>query len=192
MNHSQLPRPPGDRRVRRSQQLLRHALLELMSEHAWESIAIRDICERADVARSTFYNHFADKEDLLVAGFAELRGHLQEATKATSDALGFLEPLLAHADEHVQVFKALVGRRTAQVVRQHFVDLVGQVLRPWIERPSPLHGDATARFAAGALVETLGWWLEGDRPISRDALRAPLAQALGEVLKNPPPVGEGA
>jgi len=55
-----------DRRTRRTRQLLRDAFLGLLKEKRYEDISVQDIIERADVARSTFYAHYVDKEDLLV------------------------------------------------------------------------------------------------------------------------------
>ncbi|MCI0550259.1 MAG: TetR/AcrR family transcriptional regulator [Anaerolineae bacterium] len=55
-----------DRRIRRTRQLLRDSFLELLKEKRYEDISVQDISARADVARSTFYVHYMDKEDLLV------------------------------------------------------------------------------------------------------------------------------
>jgi AcrR family transcriptional regulator len=57
-----------DRRTRRTRQLLRSALLSLLKEKRYDEISVQDIIERADVARSTFYMHYVDKDDLLTGG----------------------------------------------------------------------------------------------------------------------------
>ena len=56
-----------DRRITRTKQALRHALIELMEERGLENFTVNDLCERADINRGTFYNHFHDKEGLLGA-----------------------------------------------------------------------------------------------------------------------------
>ena len=53
-----------DRRVLRTRAVLRDALITLVGESGWDAITVQDICDRAKVGRSTFYMHFADKEDL--------------------------------------------------------------------------------------------------------------------------------
>ena len=76
-----------DRRTRKTRQLLRNTLLELLKEKRYEDISVQDIIERADVARSTFYVHYMDKDDLLTGRhgiFAENLG----------------QQLTAHAGEH--------------------------------------------------------------------------------------------
>lgn len=55
-----------DRRVLRTRQLLRNALLELIQEHDFEALTVQDITERATLNRATFYLHYADKHDLLL------------------------------------------------------------------------------------------------------------------------------
>ena len=54
-----------NRQVTRSQRALQRALLELIDEKPYSKISISEIAERADLARSTFYSHFDDKDDLL-------------------------------------------------------------------------------------------------------------------------------
>jgi AcrR family transcriptional regulator len=58
-----------DRRTRKTRQLLRSTLLELLQEKRYEDISVQDIIERADVARSTFYVHYMDKDDLLTGQY---------------------------------------------------------------------------------------------------------------------------
>lgn len=60
-----------DRRVRRTRGLLHQALIELMLERDYTRISVRDILDRADVGRSTFYAHYRDKDDLLLVSCGE-------------------------------------------------------------------------------------------------------------------------
>ena len=61
---SQMAKTPIDRRVARSREMLHQALLSLIIEKDYEAITVEDICERANVGRSTFYAHFTSKDDL--------------------------------------------------------------------------------------------------------------------------------
>ena len=56
-----------DRRITKSKRALRAALIGLMEERGLDAVSVNDLCARADLNRGTFYNHFRDKEDLLVA-----------------------------------------------------------------------------------------------------------------------------
>lgn len=67
-----------DRRITRSKKALRSALIELIEERGFDAVTVNDLCERADLNRGTFYNHFQDKDDLLKALEDEVIGSLVE------------------------------------------------------------------------------------------------------------------
>lgn len=54
-----------DRRVPRTRKMLKKALAELLVEKDFKNITIKDITERADLNRGTFYLHYRDTYDLL-------------------------------------------------------------------------------------------------------------------------------
>lgn len=54
-----------DRRVRMTKRLLKESLIQLLNEKSIGKITISEICEIADINRSTFYAHYGDQFDLL-------------------------------------------------------------------------------------------------------------------------------
>lgn len=61
--------------TRNSQRVLRdfsQALAELLGQHAFEKITVNQLCETANYPRSTFYNYFEDKYDLLNYCWSEI------------------------------------------------------------------------------------------------------------------------
>lgn len=46
--------------------------MSLVLERGYDKVSVEDITERADVARATFYAHYASKEELLTAVFSDL------------------------------------------------------------------------------------------------------------------------
>src|SRR5262245_36474464 len=63
-----------DRRIQKTQKLLHEALACLIREKPYESIVVKEILDRANVGRSTFYAHFRDKDDLLVSAIHDMLG----------------------------------------------------------------------------------------------------------------------
>ena len=53
-----------DRRTQYSKRVIREALFELMQEKPLNKITVKELCERADVNRSTFYAYYTDIYDL--------------------------------------------------------------------------------------------------------------------------------
>jgi AcrR family transcriptional regulator len=157
-----------DRRVRRTHNALRGALVDLIIERGWDGFSVQDLCERADVGRSTFYLHFADKDEVLAGAFADLGRELraQLASAGTSRPLAFSRGLLDHAHAHLRVYRALVGRRAAHVVQAKMRALVFELVREDVAArlPAGTCRDAVAAFVAGALFELLTWSLEARPP----------------------------
>ena len=56
---------PRNRQALRSIEALQGALLDLLKEKTFQKISITDISERSGLTRSTFYSHFATKDELL-------------------------------------------------------------------------------------------------------------------------------
>jgi len=54
-----------NRKIRITKMVLQDSLIELMKTKPILSITIKDICELADMSRSTFYAHYHDQYDLL-------------------------------------------------------------------------------------------------------------------------------
>ena len=72
-----MERKSGDRRVRRTQRLLKESLLELMREKPFPDISVADIADRADVNRATFYLHYSNPANLLQSIGEDLLEELQ-------------------------------------------------------------------------------------------------------------------
>ena len=164
---------PSDRRVQRTRRMLREALVSLLVEHDWDTISVQDVCDRADVGRSTFYMHFADKEELVRAGFEDLRGMIRAglaSSPAPPEPFGFARGIIEHAGENRALFRALVGRRSGQVVLGLFRDMIVDLVREGLAATrAPGPGlEPAVHFLAGAFLSLLTWWLDAGGPIAPD------------------------
>ncbi len=54
-----------DMRIERTERAIRDAFICLVGERGYAAVTVKDICERADVNRNTFYLHYRDKETLM-------------------------------------------------------------------------------------------------------------------------------
>lgn len=168
MNH----RRAHDPRVVRSQERLRAALLSLTLERGWDDVSVQDVCARAGVGRSTFYVHFADREDLLLAAFRS--DHIVPRRTLLREPFAFVQPLVAHVDEHRSLYRALVGTSCEPRVNERFRHVVAELVEAELSaraRPS-LQRTAATRYLAGAVCETLTFWLgQRERPAAREIER---------------------
>lgn len=172
-----------DRRVQRTQQLLRGALFSLIQEKGFEALSVQDIIDRANVGRATFYAHFDNKEDLLVSGFDGLRASLKERQRSAHSRvrnvdgrlLAFSHELFAHADEHRNVFRAMVGKRSGAAIQQLLHKMVVDLVREDVKAVVPggdaaIPTEALVQFIAGGLFGILLCWLDGKMRLSVEEL----------------------
>jgi len=160
-----------DRRSLRTRNALSTALVGLIAERSWDEIAVQDICERANIGRSTFYLHYPNKDALLQGGLDGLQAELQRQTQlraadanSRSEALTgfqFALGLVEHAYEQRKVFRCLIGRRSGYVVQLRFREMVIRLITDELPASTGLlPRAAVARWLAGAFVELLSWWIE--------------------------------
>ena len=49
-----------DRRSRKTRTHLVQGLIDLLQQRSWDSVSVQDVCDAADIARSTFYTNGND------------------------------------------------------------------------------------------------------------------------------------
>ena len=152
-----------DRRIRRTRQALRAALVELVMEHGYESVTVQQITARAGIARTTFYLHYQDKDDLLFNGFGDLYEELKTAVAPTQmNATADWEHVAAHAD----FYRAMLGQQGSAAFATFLRALLAEMMRDHLLLPlsagaNPrLNIDFIAHYLAGAQLGLYAWWLE--------------------------------
>lgn len=178
------PKPAEDRRTVRTRMALRDALLALMGERGWDDIGVQEICERANIGRSTFYTHFQNKDELLSGSFDDLRRGLLASARppapparagansaTTATGMPFVLGLIEHAYENRRLFRTLIGRRSGHVVHQRFKQMLAALVDEQLAPVPPgVPRAAAVRWTAGALFELLCWWVESRSPATPQEL----------------------
>jgi AcrR family transcriptional regulator len=175
-----------DRRVLKTKAALRDAMLSLMAPKGWDEMTIQEICNAANVGRSTFYVHYQSKDDLLSEGINDLRDMLAgQGAKLDGPGLQFLAGLLEHMAEQREVFKAAIGHRSAHGVARRFKEMVFRLVE--IELKRQRHPAAkspwVARFVAGGIVDAMAWWVDAPTPPSIKDMERELDQLARAALE---------
>lgn len=155
-----------DRRVSRTRERLQHALMVLSSDHTYEAIGVEDICREARVARSTFYKHYVDKDDLKRASIeAIFRAHDATTTGAQGARMGFSLPLLKHVAECRGQYLAIdgTGGGALPTVRQTVMKEMRNVVRASLAIGAT-EREFAVQYFTGAFMTVLTWWVERGNP----------------------------
>jgi AcrR family transcriptional regulator len=166
-----MAKTPIDRRVARTKAMLQKAHISLILEKGYEAITVEDICEAANVGRSTFYAHYASKDDLRRSGLEHLRKLLVDRQKDalakpghTRDrSLGFSLAMFEHARDHLDLYRALVGGRGGTIalgtIRRILSDLVRNELAA--KSADAVPRELVVQYVVGAFMAVMTWWLDG-------------------------------
>ena len=163
-------------RVRRTQKLLREALIELIEERGFEALTIGELTERAMVSRAAFYRNYQDKYDLVEQIFEEAMSALLGAVGdlGTEHPTEIWVKFFEHIAEYERLYRALLGSSGSpwfvRKMRASLADLVNE--RGHLpHRPNVSHrsvhtfaDEFVPDLVSTMFVEAITWWLEHARP----------------------------
>lgn len=86
----------SQKRAKRTRRKLKKAALDIFSEKSIDATTVEDITEKADVGKGTLYQHFEDKDEIVIALVDEAIGHLIERIRSYDSAPKTLEEMLEH------------------------------------------------------------------------------------------------
>jgi len=160
-------RPRKDRRVNRTRTALKEALTDLILEKGYEAVTVQDIIDRADVGRSTFYSHFLDKDDLLMAILPDLDvpGPAIGSSAVDGPAFGWTLELFRHFGSGKRLFKALAGSQSGGLARRETTDRLETLARAELSRLKAgrrldaFRLELVVRFLVGTFIGFMDWWL---------------------------------
>lgn len=174
---------PMDVRIARTRRRLQGALFELAQERGIDQVSVSDIAERAGVNRTTFYQHYSDRETLLADALDLIT---EEADVVLDDIdtdspqppvvlVSFLHHIALHGDLYQQVFTEPGYGVVLARLRQHVHDWVEKAAgAPGVSTDIPLN--VVAAGLAGSIIGVMGEWLQGYP-------RASVEEAAGWVWK---------
>lgn len=103
-----------DLRIRKTKANLYRALFQLMEEKTFEEIKVIDICKTSMINRSTFYDHFNDKYELLASLIEDLKTELVEHLDVEIEVnsvkeyyIELLKLLLEYFDKNLSTYSSI-------------------------------------------------------------------------------------
>lgn len=141
-----------DRRIQYTKMVLREALLDLLKKKSLNQVSISELCEKADVSRNTFYNHYSIPGDVLQELEDQMYTTLMEAIEDPQDVKAVIlmscktlekqkklsELVFAEVDssrlisrtiesfEHVSLNPLNETKTEAQEILAHYANIFGQ------------------------------------------------------------------
>ncbi|NIP27880.1 MAG: TetR family transcriptional regulator [Phycisphaerae bacterium] len=84
------------KRARKTRKKLKRAALDVFTEKSVDAATVEEITEKADVGKGTLYQHFEDKEEIVVTLVEEAVKHLIRRIRSYDTVPETLEEMLEH------------------------------------------------------------------------------------------------
>lgn len=156
-----------DRRVTRTKNFLRNAILDLVVERGeFNTIQINDIADKADLARSTFYLHYSDKEELLYDAldyeFHKFFNEIQEYHQKEYASIHLLS-ILKYVCDNPRYFQVVLNSVGTTKAFEQTRKTLGELLLSWVDFSifdSSVPHDLIIYHISGTIINSIKWWLE--------------------------------
>jgi AcrR family transcriptional regulator len=164
-----------DRRAARSRRAILGAFVELVLERRYETIRVGDIVAKADVGRSTFYEHYRSKDDLLHNSMEWLLALIADAAVPGGDEAR-LRFAVAHFWDNRRLARVVMAHPLGTAVRRALAGLIETRLAASGAGDPDMVPARAVQIAAGQLA-LLESWTKGEVAASQDQIVAQLQAA---------------
>lgn len=152
----------ADRRIQKTLSALRDAFFELVLSQSYDEITVSDIIQKANVGRSTFYQHFKSKDDILVTSMSHLLGILAssiEQDEHPEDLLWLMEHFWQNRQFAPRVFSGTARRQVVAALAERLASALKKQLKRRGANPAIPVNMAAHQLAEAQMVIIIDWLL---------------------------------
>ncbi|MCD2478152.1 TetR family transcriptional regulator C-terminal domain-containing protein [Mammaliicoccus lentus] len=176
-----------DRRVRKSKAAIKKAFIQLLEDSQIERITIRQISDKADINRGTFYLNYDDKyallEEMEDEQIADLRKlvDIRKVNLAQKTAEEFIEifsnevikKVIIHISENIEFYHAILNLDRTSKIEERITDMILSNINYLIGENNTVYGvpdDYYLRYVSGALMSMVKYWVHDENRVSIEEL----------------------
>src|SRR5699024_1522623 len=176
-----------DRRVRKSKAAIKKAFIQLLEDSQIERITIRQISDKADINRGTFYLNYDDKyalleemEDEQIADLKKLVD-IRKVNLAQKTAEEFIEifsnevikKVIINISENIEFYHAILNLDRTSKIEERITDMILSNINYLIGENNTVYGvpdDYYLRYVSGALMSMVKYWVHDENRVSIEEL----------------------
>ena len=160
------------RRTQITKRILKEALVDLLEEKPLNKISIKELCECAEVNRSTFYSHypavsvlFAELEKDIAAHFPDFSALPDSTSK--EEAVHKMADFFDYVKQNGRMFRILFRiSDNENSFTRHLVQAVCDAYRQNEQYTARSHDEYEFIFCVSGVIGAIQLWLENGYPLS--------------------------
>jgi AcrR family transcriptional regulator len=167
-----------DRRINRTRLIITEALISLISEKGFTKISVKDITDRANINRSTFYSHYQDKYDLLdkiieekLLTLAKLLSEEKSQYTSYESNLDVPDPffgvLFEHLAEHEKFYRIMFTKMEPSIFIFKMLEVIREscytrISNMRMEQKLVVPLDILLDYISSSIIGVVSKWLENN------------------------------
>lgn len=157
-----------DRRVRYTKMVLRNSLSELLAEKPIEKITVKEICEKADINRGTFYSHYSDEfdlyncivDELLENGFERLGDFMTLSDDEITDSI---TNVFEYIQENAELIRTLINNGVEYSIEKRIRNVIKNIYLSKSTKVVDIDSiNCAYSFIAAGSISLIRYWLNSD------------------------------
>lgn len=164
-------------RKNKTNELLSKALIDLLKEKSFEDIKLNEICTRALVHKTTFYNHFQDKYELLYYVVKKTQENMEmniDSSKCIIDYyLEIAKEYIKNIKEHSSFYISILKSNQNGICLDIFYNLCVNNVKNKIQNCKsiiPIPSNYIAKFYVSAVFSIITEWVVNGMQESEDEI----------------------
>jgi AcrR family transcriptional regulator len=173
-----------DQRVILTNTLLMNALVRLMRKKHISKISVRELCEAAEINRSTFYAHYRDQYGLLRyverEALNNIKRHLRSLDSSDTQFISAqaLKGILDYIKDNPELFHALISENSDFAFQRTIVELTQVISSQIGQSEDPRTSKYLEAFGVMGCISVLQKWLQDGTIESTDKMADLILQIL--------------
>ena len=174
-----------DQRVQRTYRVLKEAFERLLFKKSFAQMTVQEICDEAEIRRTTFYQHFQDKNHFLKWFIREKQQEFRDDEAAAIPPEQFGEhyarlagSVLKYINSNEALSRLLLGSglrdsQSMELLFRGFVQDITERLEMVPDLKDKLDGvplPLLAEFYVSGTLAAFRWWHENNKPCSEEEL----------------------
>ena len=179
-----------NQRVRLTKQLLRESLIDLLADNSIHKISVREICDKAQINRTTFYKYYGSPYDLLRdiedTVLEQIETWLSGKANPEMDDIRQLTQIAAFMNENVSLCRLLINNTVDSQFAQRLLRLPN-IQRLLGEQLSGEYQEKDVEYMYQFVVNggfyMIKSWINKDSRESPETIAALLLHSVGKILE---------
>ncbi len=159
------------RRVQMTKKILKNSLLELLENYSLENITVTQVCNNADINRSTFYAYYTGTWELMQEIENDILNNLPtiqlDSISYTDECfLDILEQFFYYVKKEEKLFRLLIIQRDNSSFNQKLVNTVMSKYPILYGKNNALKSKYAYTYCVNGVVGILKEWINSDFELS--------------------------